>query len=371
MKKLGVGIIGMGDISRGHVEAFNSLQDRASLVAVCDIDTESAKKVLAKFEVEAAICSDYKELLQRDDISLVSICLPNALHIPVAIEALQAGKNVLCEKPIACSLAEIDRLIEAMDSTGKQAFSVFQARYSNGYRTLSKLIESGILGPIYSGSVEMHWIRYPEYYSGWRGTWEHEKGGCLLTCAIHAIDALLAVMGEPKTIFAKVDAKGHSIETEDTAVIIGVFENNDAFGSISATTNSMEQASGMKLVFENVTALSNSQPYRWAAHPWRFLHKDEQKQDELDNMLIELGHEEDSVSEMGHGPQIRDIVQYFTEGGPRPQVTALEARRSLEFISRAYLSAKTGLPVSSAITRDSPFYETLHGDFFIPGAIKE
>ena len=371
MEKLGVGIIGMGDISSHHVAAFNALPECVNIMAVCDKETKLAEDVLSKHKTEAVIYSDYKELLQRDDISLVSICLPNAMHTPVTIEALQAGKDVLCEKPIACSLAEIDRILEAMESTGKEVFSIFQARYANGYRTLNKLIETGMPGALYSASVQMHWIRTPEYYAGWRGTWEHERGGCLLTCAIHAIDALLAVMGQPKILFAKVDAKGHSIETEDTAAILGVFENNNALGSISATTNSMEMSSTMKLVFENVTALSNPEAYAWAAYPWRFLHKNEQKQGELDELVKKLGHEQTSVSGLGHDPQIRDVVRYFTEGGPLPQVTASEARRSLEFISRVYLSAKTQLPVSCAITKDSPFYETLHGDFFIPGAIKE
>ena len=167
MRKLGVGIIGMGDISGCHVASFNALAEKVSIVAVCDKETTLAEEVLSKHKTEAVIYSDYKDLLQRDDISLVSICLPNAMHSQVTIEALQAGKDVLCEKPIACSLAEIDRILEAMVATGKQAFSVFQARYGNGYRTLRKLIESGVPGPLYSGSVEINWIRYPQYYARW------------------------------------------------------------------------------------------------------------------------------------------------------------------------------------------------------------
>ena len=370
MESIGVGIIGTGDISGSHVESYRSIDDKVRVLAICDTDAQRCERILSEYEVQAHVYSDYRKLLDREDISLVSICLPNAMHASVTVEALRAGKHVLCEKPIACSLAEVDQICQATNQTGKHAFSVFQNRYGIGYRTLKKLVERGATGRLYSGSVDVGWIRDSDYYSGWRGTWEHEMGGCLVTLAIHAIDAFLGITGQAKSLFAQIGCKGHAIETEDVATITGVFEKDDAYGCIQATSNNVEEVTCLKFVFDNMTIVSSTAAYAWAEYPWRFLHKDEDKQRQLDELVVSLGHQEGKDSSTLHSLQIRDIVRFVQEGGPLPEVTIEEARKSIEFITRAYMSAKTGQAIRSAVSKESPFYSRMHGDFHIPGATK-
>lgn len=360
MKPVRMGLIGMGSIACSHVKAIQALGEQARILAVAETNHKQAVNSLKESGVAADILEDYHELLRRPDIDLVDVCLPNAIHAQVTVEALQAGKTVLCEKPLACSLAEVDRVIEAVEATGKQAFSVFQSRYGAGVRTLQRLMEGGHTGKPLSATVGINWLRPDEYYEGWHGTWEHERGGCVLTCGIHSMDILLEVVGEPRVLFAQAAHRGHDIETEDLAQVVGRFGPHDAFGLIQVTTNTAEEQTHLKFVFEHLTAISNPEQYRFACYPWRFLSRDKARQKELDALVEELGHKPDDGKEY-HRFQIEDVIRYMREGGRLAQVPARETRKVFELITKMYQSIDTGLPVRDPVDKGSPFYETMHG----------
>lgn len=356
---IGIGIIGMSSIAKSHLSGYLALGDRAKVLAVADIDTDSAGTNVSDCKAEVEVHADYRKVLDRPDVDLVSICLPNHLHVDVTIEALRAGKTVLCEKPLACSLRGIDAIVQAVAETGKQAFSVFQCRYGTSYRILRRLIADGRTGELYSGSAETNWKRYPAYYSGWHGTWEGEMGGCVLTCAIHALDVFLSIMGPPRTLFAQVDHKGHDIETEDVAVVAGRFGERNAPGCFQATTNDTEESTHVRFVFENLTAVSDASAYHWANGPWRFIHECKDKQPDLDAFVADLWEQGHTEGELHHR-QVADIVRYAAEGGPPAQVVAKDARETIGFITRMYRSAFSGRPDVEEVGRDSPYYTQLH-----------
>jgi len=185
-----VAIIGAG-IGAQHLDAYRALHDRFDVVALCDLDGARAQAVAAPFGIPvktdfAAVCAD-------PAVDLIDVCLPPHLHLSACLVAMRAGKDVVCEKPLVASLAEADALLAAVRETGRQVFPVFQYRYGRGTAQLRAVIEAGLAGPLYAGTIETHWNRGADYYAvDWRGTWAGERGGAVLGHAIHIHDILPA-----------------------------------------------------------------------------------------------------------------------------------------------------------------------------------
>jgi len=152
--------------------------------------------------------------------------LPPHLHCPVSVKALEAGKHVICEKPIVLSLDEADRLEAAAEAFDRKVFPVFQYRYGRGMEQLKALQNAGVSGKAYVASIETHWNRDAEYYEvPWRGTWVGEAAGALFVHAIHAHDLLYYVLGPVAQVFALADTRVNEIETEDCAALAFRMEN--------------------------------------------------------------------------------------------------------------------------------------------------
>ena len=187
-----VAIIGAG-IGAEHLDGYRALPDRFQVATLCDLDTARAAKATGG-DPGIAISGDLEAVLADPAIDLIDVCLPPHLHFPVSMKALQAGKHVICEKPIVRSLDEADQLQAAAEASGRQVFPVFQYRYGPGLAQLKALQAAGLAGRAYVASLETHWNRDAAYYAiPWRGTWAGESGGALLGHAIHAHDLLCHV----------------------------------------------------------------------------------------------------------------------------------------------------------------------------------
>ena len=203
--KINVGVIGLG-IGRYHVDRYAKCP-RANIVAVADKDEELASKI-AKENNVPFVYTDYKRLLEREDIDAVSVCLPNFLHAPVTIEALEAGKHVLCEKPMACTSNEAEKMIGVANKTGKKLMIGMTHRFRKDTQFLKKLIEEGELGEIYYAHTL--WLRrrgmpvvdFPPDAEMGRGMWFIQKdkagGGALMDIGVHMLDLVWWLMGRPK-----------------------------------------------------------------------------------------------------------------------------------------------------------------------------
>jgi UDP-N-acetyl-2-amino-2-deoxyglucuronate dehydrogenase len=228
-------IIGCGQIAGRHAE---QIQKNGQLVAVCDIIPEKADSFSQKFPSKPYYNID--ELLSKEKNSdLVVVCSPNGLHAEHSINSLQAGKHVLCEKPMAISTADARKMIDAEKKTGKKLFVVKQNRFNPPVVYLKKLVDENKLGKIFSFQLNCFWNRPKAYYQNtWRGTKDLD-GGTLFTQFSHFIDLLYWLLGD------LTEASGvrhnflhnNSIEFEDAGVA-QLQMKNGSIGTINYTINS-------------------------------------------------------------------------------------------------------------------------------------
>jgi len=233
MKEVKFAILGCGKIGTRHAVKLKGVTG-ARLVAVCDIIPERADKLSKEHFCRSY--HDIDELLKDPEVDFVNVCTPSGLHATHSIQAMEAGKNVLCEKPMAIKTADALEMIRVSKESGKSLFVVKQNRYNPPVKLVMNLLKEGKFGKPIKCVVNMFWNRNDDYYKSdpWRGTLALD-GGTLYTQASHFVDLMLAFMGRPKSIAGFVGTKNHNIEIEDTGVVAVEFENG-ALGSFNYTT---------------------------------------------------------------------------------------------------------------------------------------
>lgn len=237
--KIRFAVVGCGAISSAHFTGIER-SEAAELVAVCDVQEERAAQHAERYGVR--FFTDYGQLLSQPDIDVVCLCTPSGFHPEQTILAAQAGKHVVCEKPIAIHLADIDRMIRACAEAGVQLATVFPRRFSPAAIFVKRLLEEGKLGKLSLCSGYVKFYRTQAYYdsAGWRGTWAVDGGGAMMNQGIHTIDLLQWLAGPVKSLHGYARPVIRSIEVEDTAVVSLQFANG-ALGSIEATTTAYKQ----------------------------------------------------------------------------------------------------------------------------------
>jgi predicted dehydrogenase len=193
---LKVGIIGTGTIAQSHIQAYKKDPD-AELYALCDIDAALLQKRGEEHGV-TRLYTDYRELLALPEINAVSVCAWNSMHAPLAIAALNAGKHVLCEKPMAMSAEEAESMLKAERQSGKLLMIGFVRRFGNDCVILKELIDKGELGDIYY--IKASYLRRHGNPGGWFGDKSRSGGGPLIDLGVHVIDMTRYLMGNPKPV---------------------------------------------------------------------------------------------------------------------------------------------------------------------------
>ena len=199
MKKLKVGLVGCGGIANGkHIPALIEIEG-VDVAAVCDIIEERAVTSAAKCGA-TFITTDYKELIARTDIDAIDICAPNYLHSIVAIEALNAGKHVFCEKPDAMTVQQAIAMKAAAEKAGKRLMVMRNNRFNPGAIYAKKYIAEGNCGALYAGRCG--WIRRRGVpgKGGWFTTKALSGGGPLIDLGVHMIDLAVWMMGNPAPV---------------------------------------------------------------------------------------------------------------------------------------------------------------------------
>jgi predicted dehydrogenase len=346
--KLRVAVVGLG-IGELHLGGWKAVRDRAEIVAVCDIDRDRAESSAERLRgVRAETSLD--EVLAADDIDVVDLCTPPALHVVQVEATLAAGKHVVCEKPIAGSLEEVDRLIEAEEASSHTVMPIFQYRYGNGIQKVKALVDQGVAGPGRAATVEVHWRRRADYYAvEWRGRWETELGGVLLAQAIHALDMLTYVAGPVRAVQARTATLVNPIEVEDTAA--AVLELADGtLASVSATLGSANEISRHRFCFERLAAESNTEAYLNPFDPWTFHADTPEAQADIDRVLG--GFEPRSEH---FGGQFSAYLEALA-AGDQPPVTLVDARAAIELITSIYVAARERREVTLPFPTDHPAY---------------
>lgn len=228
-----VGIVGVG-IGWHHANGYKKCPD-VEIRTLCDINRERAQRCATEFGVKN-ICTDYKEMLADPKIDAVSVCTPNALHAPVAIAAFEAGKHVICEKPIATRADEARAMVKAAEKSGKIFMMGFNNRFRGDTQLLKKCIDHGDLGDIYYAKTG--WLRRRGIpgMGGWFTTRAMSGGGPLIDLGVHVLDLTLWLMGNPKPVYVMgssyakfgpdmAKANGGTYDVEDLATGMVKLEN--------------------------------------------------------------------------------------------------------------------------------------------------
>lgn len=229
-------IIGCGRIAKRHAE---QIIKHGTLAAVCDIIPQKADEMAAIYKAKPYYSIETL-LATEQDLAVVSICSPNGLHTQHSIKALEAGINVLCEKPLSINSADGEEMIAAAAKANKKLFVVKQNRYNPPVAFLKELINKGKLGKIYSFQINCFWNRPDGYYTDWKGKKDLD-GGTLFTQFSHFIDLLYWLLGDVATVKAKIKNFAHTtIEFEDTGMVL--FEmKSGTIGSLNYTVNSFNK----------------------------------------------------------------------------------------------------------------------------------
>ena len=345
---IGVAIIGAG-IGAEHLAGYRALPDRFRVVTMCDLDQDRAAQAIGD-DASIKVSGDLEAVLADDAVDLIDVCLPPHLHFPISVKALQAGKHVICEKPIVRSLSEADQLLAAAIASGKKVFPVFQYRYGKAMDQLAALQAVGLTSKAYAASIETHWNRDASYYAvPWRGTWAGESGGAVLGHAIHAHDLLCHLMGPVAEVFAFADTNVNDIETEDCAAL-SIRLASGALASASVTLGAGDDTTRLRFCFEGLTAESGSNPYAPAQGNWRFIARAPVTQDKIDAVLATVpdGH-------AGFAGYLEAVAEAL-EGKAGREVTLADGRRSIELVTAIYTSARQGRSVTLPLGPDAEHY---------------
>ena len=347
-ERLRVAIVGAG-IGAAHADGYQAHPELFEVALICDADLERARTLAAKLP-GAAACGDLGEVLSRDAVEIVDLCIPPFLHAEMVRRCLEAGRHVVCEKPLCGSLAEVDALAALAESRGRRLMPVMQYRFGNGLRRLLHLIERGVAGRADLATVETHWTRTAAYYAvPWRGRKATELGGALVSQAIHAHDLLTCVLGPVARVFARTATRVNPIEVEDCAVA-SLLMASGALVSLSVTLGAAEEHSRLRFCFEGLTAESAHTPYRPAEEPWTLIPRDAATAARMAAAL-----EDFAPAEEGFARQFALLHAALTQDRPLP-VTVADARRSIELASALYHSAATGIDVVLPLPAEHPAY---------------
>ena len=228
-KNIGFGIIGTGNIAKFHADCIEKI-DNADLLGVVSKSATRAREVRQLFN--CTVFSDLETLLEIPEIDVVCVCNESGLHGATIARIAQAGKNILCEKPLETTVEKIDKIAEVVKSSGIKLSCVFQNRENPEYIKFKNYIHSGALGKILLCQTTINWYRPPSYYmDSWRGTLSMDGGAALINQGIHTIDLMLDLMGEVSEVSGFIDTLHHEIEGEDIGVATMRFESG-ALGTL-------------------------------------------------------------------------------------------------------------------------------------------
>ncbi len=334
-------LVGTGNISGIHAAAIKQIPG-ARLVAACSL--AGLQEFCDKHGCAAE--PSLESLLARGDVDAVCITTPSGSHGEPAIAALNAGKHVLCEKPIEITVERIDAMLAAAEAGGCILAAVFQSRFGEGARRVKRAVEAGRFGRLTLCSAYVKWWRTQEYYdsAGWRGTWEMDGGGALMNQGVHAIDLLTWFAGVPVEVKANIATLSHErIAVEDTAVAALRFENG-ALGVIEGATstypgwNKRVEISGDK-----GSVILEDDDIKF----WQFTDErpgDAEIRGGGAGANIGGGAANPlAISTEGHRRQIEDLCNAIREKR-QPAIAGRDARNAVATICAIYESAKTGRP---------------------------
>lgn len=347
-------LIGCGRISPNHVVAAKN--NHLEICALCDIVKSNAEDKVVKFDLpqSTTIYEDYHEMLLREKPELVAIATESGKHAQIALDCIEAGCNLIIEKPIALSLEDADKIISLADKKGVKVCANHQNRFNKSVQKIREAVDKNRFGNMFYGTAHIRWCRDYEYYhrAPWRGTWEQD-GGALMNQCIHNIDLLRWMMGdEVEEVVGMTDRLNHEyIDAEDLGIALVKFTKG-GYGIIEGTTDiypkNLEET--LYLFGEKGTVKAGGASVN-LIEEWRF----SDMLDDPDAVKAECGENPPNVYGFGHTPLYADVIDAIVNDR-QPYVDARAGRRALELVLAIYKSAAEGtvvkLPLAKCSTTD-------------------
>lgn len=347
-------LIGCGRISPNHIAAAK--KNKLEIVALCDLVQENIEDKILKFNIDESVATytDYQKMLLEQCPELVAIATESGKHAQIAIDCIEAGCNIIIEKPIALSLADADRIIEAAERKGVKICACHQNRFNKSVQKIREAVDKHRFGRLFYGTAHIRWNREYEYYARakWRGTWEQD-GGALMNQCIHNIDLLRWMMGdEIIEVVGMTDKLNHNyIEAEDLGIALIKFANG-GYGIVEGTTDiypyNLEET--LYLFGEKGTVKAGGQSVN-IIEEWRF----SDILDDPDEVKARYHENPPNVYGFGHTPLYADVINAI-KNDRTPYVDAKAGRRALELVLAIYKSAAEGtsvkLPLKNCATID-------------------
>jgi UDP-N-acetyl-2-amino-2-deoxyglucuronate dehydrogenase len=337
-RRIRFALVGCGRIAGKHLEALTRHAERAELVAVCDTDARALEAIAARAGVPGF--SSLEELLARSNADAVILATPSGNHAAETIQAAEAGRHVITEKPMATRWHDGKAMVAACDKAGVQLFVVKQNRRNATVQMLKRAIDRRRFGRIFMVTVNVFWNRPQEYYdsAAWRGTWEFD-GGAFMNQASHYVDLLDWLIGPVESVHAFTATLARHIEVEDTGVA-NIRWRSGALGSVNVTmlTHKQNFEGSLTVIGEKGTVRLGGVAVN-EIQKWEFAEPDPD-----DARVQDASYETKSVYGYGH-PLYYDNVIQALRGEAKAETDGREGLRSLELLIGIYLSARDGRTV--------------------------
>ncbi|MBU0711053.1 Gfo/Idh/MocA family oxidoreductase [bacterium] len=334
-----IALLGCGRISGKHLESIAQLKDDLKLVAVCDILADRAQAAGEKYGVNWY--TDYDQMLEREDLDILSICTPSGVHHRHGVAAAKRGLHVIVEKPMAITLEAADQLIQACDKAKVELFVVKQNRLNTTLQMLKRAVDKGRFGKIYIAQSNVFWQRPQSYYdlAKWRGTWEFD-GGSFMNQASHYVDAIQWLIGPVEYVMAETATMARQIETEDTGSAILKFRNG-VIGTINVTmlTYPKNFEGSITILGEKGTAKVGGVAVNHI-DKWEF-----EDYDDDDRLIEESNYNPPNIYGLGHLPYYKNVIATL-KGDSDADTDGRSGRKSLELIIAIYKSAQLGKKIA-------------------------
>lgn len=339
-KKLKFGFIGCGRVSKSHFTAIKENSQDLDMQVVCDVNTECANLAAKKFNTQAVY--SINDLCNFKDLDFVTIATPNGEHAQNALELIQRGFNVVIEKPMALSIKDGIKMVEAAKQNNVKIFIIQQNRYNKTVQLLHKAIREKRFGRIYMVIVNVLWHRDQEYYdtsAPWHGTKDID-GGAFFTQASHYIDLMQWMVNDQiSSVYADLKTLARRIETEDTGSAI-ISWKNGTIGSINMTVlaNKENFEGSITVLGEHGTVRIDGIALNKIS-TWQF---DDEKPEDKD--ILSANYSPDSVYGSGHILYYKNVINTI-RGLEEPLVDGNEGLASLRILSDIYESAGLKKPI--------------------------
>ncbi len=337
---LRVAVVGCGRISRNHFEAIRRVDD-LQLVGVADTVLERAVNAGVAYDVPAF--DSLRAMLDAVECDIVTIATPSGMHPAQGIDAAEAGKHVVSEKPMAISLEGADAVIEACERNGVRLFVVKQNRLNPAIQLVKRAVEKGRFGRIHSANCTVRWARPQDYYdqAPWRGTWAMD-GGAFMNQASHYVDLIQWLAGPVESVMAMTATQQRKIEAEDSGAAVLTFRNG-AIGVLDVTMLTYpKNLEGSLTILGDRGSVKIGGTAVNRVETWLF-----EDYDDDDKLIEAAATTPPNVYGFGHEGYYRNVVSVL-RGEAAPDTDGSEGRKSLEIIVAIYESARRGVAVTLA-----------------------